>query len=219
MRTKFVPVPPELNINGEDLKVVGAALVSGLYPKLLALDASGGMKTITNQQPVAIVRCLCTSRGLQKSDSNHSTQVPSTLKFTRASLVQIIWHTLPSCIPRDCMPGKRDQWTTRRWRCYVVILQTSRYVMVRCCCCNRGLTSSHGQVSASSFILDRKIKYSLSPKTSIAIKLIREQFYQVMSLRFRGKKLSDNQQRWFELGLKCLAAGLQDEEAAKICVV
>lgn len=60
VRTKFVPVPPELNINGEDLKVVGAALVSGLYPKLLALDSSGGMKTITNQQPVAIVRCFCT---------------------------------------------------------------------------------------------------------------------------------------------------------------
>lgn len=60
VRTKFVPVPSELNVNGEDLKVVGAALVSGLYPKLLTLDASGGMKTITNQQPVAIVRCFCT---------------------------------------------------------------------------------------------------------------------------------------------------------------
>lgn len=83
----------------------------------------------------------------------------------------------------------------------------------------RRLTFGHEQISSSSFILDRKIKYSLSPKASIAVKLIREQFYQVMSLRFKGKKLSDNQQRWFELGLKCLAAGLQDEEATKIGVI
>lgn len=40
-----------------------------------------------------------------------------------------------------------------------------------------------------------------------------------MSLRFKGKKLSDNQQRWFELGLKCLAVGLQDDEATKIGVI
>ncbi|KAK8864514.1 hypothetical protein IAR55_001764 [Kwoniella newhampshirensis] len=55
VRTRFVTVPPELNVNGEDVQVLGAAVVSGLYPKLLSLDgAGGGMKTIINQQPVAI---------------------------------------------------------------------------------------------------------------------------------------------------------------------
>ncbi|OXB39837.1 DEAH box polypeptide 36, partial [Cryptococcus neoformans] len=182
VRTKFVPVPPELNINGEDLKVVGAALVSGLYPKLLALDSSGGMKTITNQQPVAI----------------H----PSSVNFK---------------IPKGEFGSN--------YLAYFTIMHSKRlYAWETGPVDDTALALLCGdiadfKVSASSFILDRKIKYSLSPKTSIAIKLIREQFYQVMSLRFRGKKLSDNQQKWFELGLKCLAAGLQDEEAAKISVV
>ncbi|EAL23696.1 hypothetical protein CNBA3430 [Cryptococcus deneoformans B-3501A] len=182
VRTKFVPVPPELNINGEDLKVVGAALVSGLYPKLLALDASGGMKTITNQQPVAI----------------HPSSVNFKVHKGEFGSNYLAYFTI--------MHSKRlYAWETGPVDDAALALLCGDIADFK--------------VSASSFILDRKIKYSLSPKTSIAIKLIREQFYQVMSLRFRGKKLSDNQQRWFELGLKCLAAGLQDEEAAKICVV
>lgn len=68
-------------------------------------------------------------RTAKESDSNRSIQVLSTLKFPRASLVQIIWHILPSCTPKDCTPGKRDLRTTQRWRYFVVILQTSRYVM------------------------------------------------------------------------------------------
>lgn len=54
-RTRFVPVPPELNVHAEDVQILGASLVAGLYPKVLAIDPSGGLKTIINQQPVSIV--------------------------------------------------------------------------------------------------------------------------------------------------------------------
>ena len=56
VRTRFVAVPSELNVNAENPQILGAALAAGLYPKLISLDASGGMKTIINQQAVAIVR-------------------------------------------------------------------------------------------------------------------------------------------------------------------
>ncbi|KIR55599.1 DEAH box polypeptide 36 [Cryptococcus gattii Ru294] len=182
VRTKFVPVPPELNVNGEDLKVVGAALVSGLYPKLLALDASGGMRTITNQQPVAI----------------HPSSVNFKVRKSEFDSNYLAYFTI--------MHSKRlYAWETGPVDDTALALLCGDIADFK--------------TSSSSFILDRKIKYSLSPKASIAVKLIREQLYQVMSLRFKGKKLSDNQQRWFELGLKCLAAGLQDEEATKIGVI
>lgn len=55
-RTRFVTVPAEVNINAASEQVVGAALAWGLYPKILALDPSGSIRTISNQQPVSIVR-------------------------------------------------------------------------------------------------------------------------------------------------------------------
>jgi ATP-dependent RNA helicase DHX29 len=54
-RTRFITVPQETNVNASKENIVGAALASGLYPKILTLDKSGGMTTISNQQPVAIV--------------------------------------------------------------------------------------------------------------------------------------------------------------------
>lgn len=54
-KTRFVSVPPQFNDNAEDLHILGAALASGLYPKILSIDANGGLKTITNQQPTSIV--------------------------------------------------------------------------------------------------------------------------------------------------------------------
>lgn len=54
-RTRFVTVPPEYNTNAKNTQILGAALAAGLYPKLLVIDPAGGMRTVTNQQAVAIV--------------------------------------------------------------------------------------------------------------------------------------------------------------------
>lgn len=67
-------------------------------------------------------------------------------------------------------------------------------------------------MSASSLQLDRKVRYRVSPKTAMAIKVLREHFAQTMSARFRGKPLSDQQEIWFDLGLKCLVTGLYVDE-------
>jgi ATP-dependent RNA helicase DHX29 len=54
VRTRFVSVPSSLNVNADNAQILGGALASGLYPKILSLEG-GVVKTIINQQPVAIV--------------------------------------------------------------------------------------------------------------------------------------------------------------------
>lgn len=61
LRTRFVTVPPDYDVNAENPHILSAALSAGLYPKLLNLNANG-LQTITNQQPVAIVSRLLANR-------------------------------------------------------------------------------------------------------------------------------------------------------------
>lgn len=55
-RTRFVTVPSELNTNAQNVRIIEAALAAGLYPKILTIDASGTLRSLSNQQTVAIVR-------------------------------------------------------------------------------------------------------------------------------------------------------------------
>ncbi|KAG6846023.1 hypothetical protein H0H87_011071 [Tephrocybe sp. NHM501043] len=50
-KTRFVAVPPELDINSSNVSLINAALTAGLFPKILTIDtANGQMRTITNNQ-------------------------------------------------------------------------------------------------------------------------------------------------------------------------
>ncbi|KAH7883709.1 P-loop containing nucleoside triphosphate hydrolase protein [Phlebopus sp. FC_14] len=52
-RNRLVIVPPEFDKNSNNLAIINAALVSGLYPKLLAVDSVNGglqMRTLSNNQ-------------------------------------------------------------------------------------------------------------------------------------------------------------------------
>jgi ATP-dependent RNA helicase DHX29 len=51
-KSRFVTVPPELDSNSGNLAVINAALLSGLYPKLLYFDPTSGlqMRTLSNNQ-------------------------------------------------------------------------------------------------------------------------------------------------------------------------
>jgi ATP-dependent RNA helicase DHX29 len=50
-RTCFVNVPPEYDVNSKNYALVNAALVAGLYPKVLSIDSkSGGLRTVSNNQ-------------------------------------------------------------------------------------------------------------------------------------------------------------------------
>lgn len=75
------------------------------------------------------------------------------------------------------------------------------------------------QLSASSFQIDRKIKYRIEPKTLLAIKLLRERLAAAMIVRMRGKPMSERQQRWFDLGLKCITTGIWDGDEGTVGVI
>ncbi|KAF5377628.1 hypothetical protein D9615_005290 [Tricholomella constricta] len=50
-RTRFVSVPPELDVNSTSVPLINAALAAGLFPKILAIEGSNGqMRTISNNQ-------------------------------------------------------------------------------------------------------------------------------------------------------------------------
>ena len=53
-RYRFVKVPPELDSNSDNIAIVNAALLSGLYPKLICVDATNvlQMRTLSNNQTV-----------------------------------------------------------------------------------------------------------------------------------------------------------------------
>jgi len=52
-RTRFVLLPPELDIHSENTALINAALAAGLYPKILSIDTvHGHLSTVTNSQAV-----------------------------------------------------------------------------------------------------------------------------------------------------------------------
>ncbi|KIJ45644.1 hypothetical protein M422DRAFT_75059 [Sphaerobolus stellatus SS14] len=53
-KTRFVDVPAEYDRNSKDNSLINAALVAGLYPKVLTIEPSSGqMRTVANNQPVS----------------------------------------------------------------------------------------------------------------------------------------------------------------------
>jgi len=58
-------------------------------------------------------------------------------------------------------------------------------------------------ISDSTFI-DRKIKFRVSPKANVALKILRSHLSTLLAQQFRGKSLSESQCLWFELALMVL---------------
>jgi ATP-dependent RNA helicase DHX29 len=51
---RFVNVPPEYDLNSRNFALINAALVAGLYPKVLSVDGkTGSMRMVSNNQTVA----------------------------------------------------------------------------------------------------------------------------------------------------------------------
>lgn len=50
-KTRFIVVPPELDVNSNRVLLINAALIAGLFPKILAIDpANNQTRTISNNQ-------------------------------------------------------------------------------------------------------------------------------------------------------------------------
>ena len=61
--------------------------------------------------------------------------------------------------------------------------------------------------------IDRRLKFTSSPKTNIALKILRERLANLMSLQFQGKTLTESQVKWMEIGTLALSrAKLKDEK-------
>jgi ATP-dependent RNA helicase DHX29 len=58
-------------------------------------------------------------------------------------------------------------------------------------------------ISNSAFI-DRKVKFHISPKSNVAIKILRSHLGSLLAQQFRGKPLSESQSLWFEMALMVL---------------
>ncbi|KAH9486800.1 putative helicase C15C4.05 [Psilocybe cubensis] len=61
------------------------------------------------------------------------------------------------------------------------------------------------KLAADTIYIDRKIKVCTSPKTSIALKILRERLTSLLARQYEGKVLTDSQSKWMELGLLALS--------------
>lgn len=51
-KVRFVAIPPQFDQNSAQESILNAALVAGLYPKVLTIDTgSGQLRTLGNNQP------------------------------------------------------------------------------------------------------------------------------------------------------------------------
>lgn len=58
---------------------------------------------------------------------------------------------------------------------------------------------------ADTASIDRKIRFCIAPKTNVALKILREQFLNVLAQQYQGKALTQVQEAWKELGLLALS--------------
>lgn len=57
---------------------------------------------------------------------------------------------------------------------------------------------------SGSATVDRKIRFQVPSELLVALKKLRTAFAEAIAVRMSGKKMTDDQAKWFELGLKCL---------------
>ncbi|KAG8844850.1 hypothetical protein FRB96_002810 [Tulasnella sp. 330] len=175
-KTHFIAVPSEYDVNGEDNVIINAALCTGLYPKILCVDpATGALRTLSNNRQAAF----------------H----PSSVNFDRELLK-------PERI-------RKPRETGVNFWCFFNLLHTKtlfasetgpvdNLAMLLMC------GDAEFKLVAESASVDRKIEYRFPPKTSLALKILREQLVAIVALRMRGKVLDESQVEWFELALQIL---------------
>jgi len=169
-RVRFVTVPPEYNQNSENYLLINAALVAGLYPKVLAVttakDGKDKLVTITNNQAVAL----------------H----PSSVNF-----------------------GRRPRDFGVHYLSYFTIMQSKKmYAWETGPVDDLALVLLCGEADfklmADSVIVDRKVRFRVDPKTSIALKYLRDNIGTTLASRFRGDQLGTAQISWQDIAMMVL---------------
>jgi hypothetical protein len=109
-RTRFIFLPPELDIHSENNALINASITAGLYPKILRIDQPHGqLSTITNSQAVTFhPSSVNFRRRAQDFGVNH-------LAFFTIMLVAISIRISPANEgltgnQKRCMSGRRALW-------------------------------------------------------------------------------------------------------------
>ncbi|CAL1696117.1 unnamed protein product [Somion occarium] len=166
-RPRFVLVPPEYDRNSNNVFMVNAALVAGLYPKVLAVDpARGEMRTITNNQTASF----------------H----PSSVNFHRRPKDFGVNHLSYFTLMQS---KKLYAWETGPVDDLALLLLCGE---------------AEFKLMADTVLIDRKVKFRIEPKASVALKFLRNQLGQLLATQFRAKPLTESQVLWSEMAMKVL---------------
>lgn len=167
-KPRFVTIPTDLNSNSNSLSIINAAVVAGLFPKLLSTDATTGqMCTITNNQAYSF----------------H----PSSVNFRKQ--------------PRELSANHIVHYAlmhSKKFYARETAPVDDLAILLGCGDCEFKLISD-------SAIVDRKIRYRITPKANVAIKILRRQLQNILARRFQGKPLTALQSRWYELAMVALS--------------
>ncbi|PLW22095.1 hypothetical protein PCASD_17739 [Puccinia coronata f. sp. avenae] len=188
-RSRFCTVPPELDLNADQHKIVMGCIGAAMFPKLLVRDgamqignvnsnAQGGWRTLTNSAPASI----------------H----PSSVNFSS---------------------GRRPDFGDARFVTYFNIMQSKKlYVWESGVVNEKAIFLLCGEADfkmpAESVIIDRKIKASMNPKTLLTLKILRQRFQQLFNLKMKNpsQRFNEQQQRWFDL----ITAAIKDDKESII---
>ena len=83
----------------------------------------------------------------------------------------------------------------------------------------QGGTYLSRQIAAGSLILDRRLRYRVDGKTSVALSILRDKLAQAMSAKMRGRALSEKQEAWFQVGVDCLNTGIWDDTSVRAKII
>lgn len=70
------------------------------------------------------------------------------------------------------------------------------------------------KVFADTVTIDRKIRFRLSPKTSVVLKQLRANLSSSLALQFRGKDVADSRSAWTGVALRILSKVKPDVPSA-----
>ncbi|KIL70700.1 hypothetical protein M378DRAFT_194963 [Amanita muscaria Koide BX008] len=166
-RTRFVNVPSEYDVNSSNVALLNAALVAGLYPKILSVDtAVGQLRTVTNSQVVTF----------------HPSSVNFNKKLADLDVNYLAYFTV--------MHSKKLYvWETGPVDDLSLILLCGE---------------PDFKLIADTVTVDKKIRFQISPKSNIALKLLRTQLSSLLSHQMRSRVLTESQVRWNDLAISVL---------------
>ncbi|KAH6917258.1 pre-mRNA-splicing factor ATP-dependent RNA helicase prp22 [Coprinopsis sp. MPI-PUGE-AT-0042] len=171
---RFVNIPPEYDLNSRNFALINAALVAGLYPKVLSVDGKS-MRMVSNNQTVAF----------------HPSSVNFGKKASEFGCHHLGYFTL-------MQSKKLYAWETGPVDDLAILLLCGE---------------TDFKLSTDTASIDRKIRFHVSPRTNVALKIMREQLFKLLSMQFAGQPMAESQVEWYQLALIILGkTKLKDEK-------